>query len=277
MTENADQIMKRNVNAAASLKVASNYCLDFIAQWPNSEFTPAFAAAITKFIEFTKNDPVAKDLAMMATARKKTTAQLKINTKPKDDFMDKNREHKERLLDFYEEASRHYDEGKSKQQVANIFLAKGLPQELAETIASQGMIHNGSKDNYLKSKADEIVDDSLFKHTKEAAYLIDEGNSREQIVAKFISLDMPQPLAEKIVFMGAELLQSMVKDHKDGVIKRGLVIGGLGLAFILACYFYETETSFFYLIGFGLVILGCWVYARGDKQTAARYPHWPEL
>lgn len=191
--------------------------------------------------------------------------------------MDKDKENQKLLLDFYEEASNYFDEGKSKPQVISIFIARGLEQELAEMIASQGMIWSGSRDTYVKNKVKEATDEGLFAHTREAAYLIDESNSKEQIVAKFMALDMSQSLAEKIVALGAELLREIVKDQKEGVMKRGLGIAGLGVAFSLGCYFYEAETSGYYLVGIGLVITGFWVYARGAKQTAARYPHWPSL
>jgi hypothetical protein len=72
MTENPDGVMKNNsdpVRGARSAIIASNYCLDFISRWPNSELVPAFAAAIAKFIDFSKNDPIAKDLALMAAKR----------------------------------------------------------------------------------------------------------------------------------------------------------------------------------------------------------------
>lgn len=72
MTENPEGVLTHNQDrskGARSLIIASNYCLDFISKWPQSELTPAFAAATAKFIEFAKNNPIAKDLAMVAARR----------------------------------------------------------------------------------------------------------------------------------------------------------------------------------------------------------------
>lgn len=191
--------------------------------------------------------------------------------------MSQDNQRQKQLLDFHQEASNYIDAGKTKQQVIAIFMERGLPQELAESITSQGMIWAGSRDSYAANKTNEAVDDALFNHAREAAYMIDEGNSKEQIVTKFMALDMPRPIAEDIVSMGAELLQDMVKTHKQGIMNRGKVFAGIGVLISLVCYLSETETSIFYILPICLIILGAWVFSRGAKQTAARYPHWPQL
>ena len=66
MTDNPQGVLNHHKDfnvGSRSLVIASNYCIDFINRWPASEFTPAFAAAVSKFIEFTKNEPIAKNLA----------------------------------------------------------------------------------------------------------------------------------------------------------------------------------------------------------------------
>ena len=72
ITENAEQVLKQHANlttSARSVVIASNYCLDFIARWPSSEYAPAFADAVAKFLEFTRNNPIAKELGTIGARR----------------------------------------------------------------------------------------------------------------------------------------------------------------------------------------------------------------
>lgn len=70
MLDNPARLIRINGNSESgtqSLIIASNYSLMFLARWPHSEYAPAFTAALAKFVEFTKNYPVAKDLEVIAT------------------------------------------------------------------------------------------------------------------------------------------------------------------------------------------------------------------
>jgi hypothetical protein len=72
MTENPDLLLRFHEDLATSsrsLVIASNYCLHFITRWPESGLTPAFSEALTKFLEFTKNDPIGRDLGMLTAKR----------------------------------------------------------------------------------------------------------------------------------------------------------------------------------------------------------------
>lgn len=102
-----------------------------------------------------------------------------------------------------------------------------------------------------------------------AAVLIAEGKSKAEVVSEFVAQGVPQDLAKNIATKGEEVKKAEFRKGGQTTMLIGAGLAGLGIAITAGTYSAASSGGGHYVITYGLIIYGIWIFLKGLWRTAA--------
>ena len=108
----------------------------------------------------------------------------------------------------------------------------------------------------------------IYNLVIQAANSYAEGKSTNEIVTEFESQGVPQDLAEAIAKRGEEIKKEEFKKSGKTTMLIGVGLAGLGVV-ITAGTYSAASGGGHYVVTYGLIIGGIWMFLKGMWRAAA--------